>query len=103
MPPGMPMQIPIYYRPLWGTPFQIIPDAAFVNGPDAAEFDSSQFVAQTQGWLKNYSDWAYNGHRTGAEMVDNVSMNYSISPKVLLALLEYLGGAFSQPTLQPNR
>ena len=39
MPPGMPMQIPIYYRPLWGTPFQMIPDAAFVNGPDAAAFD----------------------------------------------------------------
>jgi murein DD-endopeptidase MepM/ murein hydrolase activator NlpD len=101
MPPGMPMQIPIYYRPLWGTPFQMIPDAAFVNGPDAVAFDSSQFVAQTQGWLRNYSGWAYSGQRTGAEMVDNISVNYSISPKVLLALLEYLGSALTQPTLSP--
>ena len=32
MPPGMPMKIPIYYKPLWGTPYQIIPDSLFVNG-----------------------------------------------------------------------
>lgn len=99
MPPGMPMQIPIYYRPLWGTPFQIVPDAAFVNGPDAIDFDTSEFVDQTEGWLKSYNNWAYSGQRTGAEMVDNIAMNYSVSPKMLLALLEYLSGAFTQPEL----
>ncbi len=99
MPPGMPMQIPIYYRPLWGTPFQIIPDAAFVNGPDAIDFDTAEFVAQTDGWLKTYSNWAYNGQRSGAEMVDNIAMNYSVSPKLLLALLEFFAGALTQPEL----
>src|SRR5512139_4123197 len=33
MPPGMPMKIPIYYQPFWGTPYQIIPDSLFINGP----------------------------------------------------------------------
>lgn len=102
MPPGMPMQIPIYYRPLWGTPFQIIPDAAFVNGPDAAAFKSSELIAQSQGWIRAYYTWAFSGTRSAAEVVDYVGINYSVSPKVLLALLEYRGGAFSQPTINPR-
>ena len=102
MPPGMPMQIPIYYRPLWGTPFQIIPDAVFVNGPDAATFDSSAFIAQSQGWINAYKAWAFSGTRTAAEIVDYIGLNYSVSPKLLLALLEYKGGAFSEPVLNPD-
>lgn len=101
MPPGMPMQIPIYYRPLWGTPFQIIPDAVFVNGPDAAGFEASAFIAQSEGWIHSYTAWAFSGTRTADEIVDYVGLNYSISPKVQLALLEYLAGAFSQPELDP--
>lgn len=101
MPPGMPMQIPIYYRPLWGTPHQMIPDAVFVNGPDAAVFESSPFVAQSQGWIQTYTAWAFSGSRSAAEIVDYVGLQYSISPKVLLALLAYRAGAFSDPTLHP--
>ena len=33
MPPGMPMKIPIYYEPFWGSPYEILPDSLFVNGP----------------------------------------------------------------------
>jgi hypothetical protein len=102
MPPGMPMQIPIYYRPLWGTPFQIIPDAVFVNGPDAASFDSTTFIAQSEGWIQSYTAWAFSGTRTAGEIVDYVGITYSISPKLQLALLEYMGGAFSQPFLNPE-
>ena len=101
MPPGMPMQIPIYYRPLWGTPFQMIPDAVFVNGPDAAGFNSSDFIAQSQGWILTYSAWAFSGTRTAAEIVDYVGITYSISPKLLLALLDFHGSAFSEPSLNP--
>lgn len=97
MPPGMPMQIPVYYRPLWGSPFQILPDAAFVNGPDASSFNAQSFILQHQGWLQTYNTWAFGGTRTAAEIVDYVAVSYSISPKLLLALLEYQGSAFSTP------
>lgn len=99
MPPGMPMQIPIYFRALWGTPYQIMPDAGFINGPDAATFSSRDFISQHGGWLQTYQTWAFNGTRSAAEVVDYIAVQYSISPKVLLALLEYQGGAFSEPTL----
>ena len=101
MPPGMPMQIPIYYRALWGTPFQILPDAAFVNGPDASGFDAQGLIDQQGGWVSSYRAWAFDGNRTVAEIVDHVAINYSISPKFLLALLEYQGGCFSRSVLDP--
>ena len=35
--------------------------------------------------------------RTGAEAVDYIAQNYSVSPQLLLALLEYESGALTQP------
>ena len=99
MPPGMPMSMPIYYRSLWGTPFQILPDAVFVDGPEAVSFSTAAFINQHPGWLQWYDAWAFNGTRSAAEIVDYIAVNYSISPRILLALLEYQAGAFSQSYL----
>ena len=97
MPPGFPMKIPIYYLPLWGTAYQSIPDHAFVNGPAQIGFSTSAFVAGTAGWLKDYRVYAGERMRTGAEAVDYIAQNYSVSPQLLLALLEYESGALTQP------
>src|SRR5512140_1393394 len=72
MPPGMPMKIPIYYLPLWGTAYQSIPDQAFVNGPAQVGFSTSAFLASTSGWLKDYRAYVADEWRTGAEIVDYV-------------------------------
>lgn len=103
MPPGLPMKIPIYYLPLWGTAYQSIPDSAFVNGPSQIGFSTSAFVESTQGWLKNYRVYAGDKNRTGAEAVDYVATNYSISPRLLLALLEYQTGALTQPEMPSGK
>ena len=105
MPPGFPMKIPIYFKSLWATPYKILPDAAFVNGPAGIGFNTSAFVAEHPGWLNSYR--AYTGGatgawRSGAEIVDYVAMNYSVSPRLLLAILEYQTGALSQPQLPAN-
>ncbi len=97
MPPGMPMKIPIYFRALWANPYQIIPDHAFINGPSLIGFNTSAFVADSPGWLKEYTTYASGEWRNGAEIVDLIAANYSISPKLLLAILEYQGGALTQP------
>ncbi len=97
MPPGMPMKIPIYYLPLWGDPYQIIPDNAFVYGPSLVGFNTSAFVASKPGWINQESTWAGRENRDGAQIVDYVAINYSISPRLLLALLEYQAGGLSKP------
>ena len=95
LPPGMPMEIPIYFLPLWGSQFQIIPDAAFINGPAAIEFDTQSFVDAYPGWLRDYKDYAGDKNRSGAEIVEYVATNFSVSPRLLLALLEYQAGALT--------
>jgi LasA protease len=97
MPPGMPMKIPIYYLPLWGSPYQIIPDSVFINGPDAVKFNTSEFVQAHPGWLKDYRAFAGDQSRSGAEIVDLVAINFSISPKTLLAMLEFQAQALTNP------
>jgi murein DD-endopeptidase MepM/ murein hydrolase activator NlpD len=103
MPPGLPMKIPIYYLPLWGTAYQSIPDHAFVNGPAQIGFSTSAFVAGTSGWLKYYRVYAGEKMRTGAEAVDYIAQNYSVSPQLLLALLEYQSGALTQPDMPTGK
>lgn len=102
MPPGMPMKIPIYYVPLWGSPYRILPDSHFVNGPAQVHFNTAQFVASTSGWLKDYSNYVADASRSGAEIVDYVAKYYSVSPRLLLALLEYASGALSSPQIDPE-
>jgi hypothetical protein len=102
LPPGMPMQIPIYYESFWGSPYQIIPDSLFVNGPSQIEFDTQAFVSSQPGWLRSYVEYAAGANRTGAEIVDYVSQNFSISPQLLLAMLEYQSGALSRNILPPT-
>ncbi len=97
MPSGMPMKIPIYFLPFWGTTYKILPDSLFVNGPATIGFDTGTFVTSHQGWLKDYRAYAEGVSHSGAEIVDMVATNYSISPRMLLTLLEYQTGALSQP------
>jgi len=96
MPPGMPMKIPIYYLALWASPFQIIPDSALVDGPSSIGFNTAAFVASHPGWLRNYRTYAGGQWRSGADMVDYVAINYSVDPRLLLAILEYQGGALTE-------
>jgi len=104
LPAGMPMKIPIYYAPLWGSPFQMLPDCHFVNGPAQIGFSAVEWVngaapreetALQPGWLNDYTEYASGQNRSGAEIVNLVAVNFSISPRLLLALLEYQSGALS--------
>ncbi len=102
MPPGMPMKIPIYYLPLWGTPFQILPDWHFVNGPAALAFDTQAFVETQPGWLKDFNAYVAGETRSGAGIVDYVARNFSVGPRLLLAVLDYQTGALTNPAQPGN-
>ncbi len=97
MPPGFPMVIPIYFESLWGNPYQIIPDSLFVNGPAQIGFDPVEFVNNQPGWFKNYSEFAGTRDRKGGELIQYVAENFSISPRVLLGIIEYQTQALTSP------
>lgn len=97
MPPGFPMKMRIYYQPFWGSQYQILPDAAFVNGPDAVDFDLRAFLETTPGWFKTYETYVQEQHRDATELIRWISENYSLNPKLLLALIEFQTGALTDP------
>jgi len=102
MPPGFPMKIPIYYQSLWGTPFKILPDSRFVFGPADKGFDPVSYVRAQPGWLKNYSVYASGSTRDGGQMVELLANNYSVSPRLILAIIEYQTGALTDPLKKPD-
>ncbi len=95
LPEGLPMQIPIYYQALWGSPYQIIPDSLFVYGPNDRDFNTVAFVDSMPGWLKDYTFYVSGEDKRGGELVQYVAQNYSISPRLLLALVDYQTGALT--------
>lgn len=99
LPAGMPMKMPIYYMALWGNPYQILPDALYVNGPAQSGFNTVEFVNAHPGWLKSYSALAGGATRTGGDLINYVATEFSISPRLLLALAKYQAGALSNPVL----
>lgn len=97
LPAGYPMRIPAYYVPLTGPPFKILPDSEVVNGPTTVGFDIQAEIEARPGFLSEMEAFAYKKQRTSWEVVDVISQNYSINPRLLLALLEYQTGALTEP------
>jgi LasA protease len=102
LPSGLPMKIPVYFNPTWGSPYQILPDSLFVNGPAQIGFNIEQFVNSRPGWLKNYEAYTGDQQRRGGQLVQYVAENFSVSPRLLLAIIEYQTGALSQSGSVPE-
>jgi LasA protease len=96
MPPGLPMQIPIYYKPLWGTSFQMIPDSLFVYGPAEIGFDPVAYAKAQPGWFKDAEGYSGTNTLRGGEMLVHLAQNYSVSTRLMLALIEYQTGGVTQ-------
>ncbi len=102
LPPGLGLRIPIYYLPTWGTPFKSIPDPLFVNGPASRDFDVDAFLETTPGWLKTVRAPFEQNIRPAAYIIEKIALNFSIDPRVLLALLDYQTGALSSSVPPEN-
>ncbi len=72
-----------------GSAFKIIPDSELVFGPASAQFDVSAFAENQGGYLASYTQDVNEETLTGAQVVERVAQNYSVNPRLLLALLEY--------------
>lgn len=69
--------------------FKIIPDSELVYGPLATLLDIEKFVQQKGGYLSYYTQDVDGETLTGAQIVRRVAENYSVNPRLLLAVLEY--------------
>ncbi len=74
---------------------KLIPDSELVNGPSTIGFDLKKFVEEYDGQLKIYRQEVETMDLSGAEILAFVANNYSINPRLLLAVLEYQSGWLS--------
>jgi LasA protease len=82
--------------------FKIISDSLFVRGPNSRNFDVNAFVAQQNGYIQKASDTVDESLLTAAEVVQRVSIEYSVDPRLLLAILQYRSQWLTQPEVDDN-
>ena len=69
---------------------QLMPDSEVIFSPAAVDFEVSGYVSQAGGFLADHNQYLMvNGWNTSAGIVEMVAVEHSISPRLLLALLEY--------------
>jgi LysM repeat protein len=93
---GQELLIPAPVPGETGTNFKIIPDSELVYGPFAQSFDVEKFIEQFDSYLGQYHEEVEGQILTGAEIVQLVAKDYSINPRLLLAVLEYQSGWVTQ-------
>jgi LysM repeat protein len=81
-----------------GPDFRIIPDSELVYSLGVAGFDVEKFVQEQGGFLARYQELVRGGLRSGGEIVKMVALDNSVSPRLLVALLEYQSGWVTNPT-----
>lgn len=72
-----------------GPAFKVLPDSELVYGPASADFDLHSFVSAQGGYLAAYTEQVGTQMLSGAEIIELVARNYSIGPRLLLAVLEH--------------
>ena len=77
---------------------KLIPDSELVGSPTAAHFSVEQFMAaHPQGYLNTYTELVNGVQMTGTLILERVAQQFSVHPRLLLALLEYVGGWVDNP------
>ncbi len=92
IPEGQLLLIPDRLKETSDT-LKLFPDSEVVNSPSAVGFDVDSFIAEAGGYLASYSQDVYSiGTISGTEIIKRIAMEFSVHPRLLLALLEYESG-----------
>ncbi len=81
--------------------FKIIPDSELVYGPYAAGFSVAQIAASYDGYLAHYRETVGAETLSGPAIVQRIAEDYSVNPRLLLAVLEYRSGWLTQAQPDP--
>jgi len=80
-----------------GSSFKIIPDSELVYGPASVQFDLDAYLKTKNGYLTNYVQDVNGVYLSGSQIVMRVAQNYSVNPRLLVALIEYRSGWVTNP------
>jgi LasA protease len=86
---GQTINVPAPSQGTAGSAFKVIPDSELVYGPASAPFDIDGFIQARKGYLASYTQDVNGETLTGAQVVQRVAQDYSVNPRLLLAVLDY--------------
>lgn len=86
---GQLLLIPVPTPDSLSPSFKIIPDSELVYSPSNATFDTESFVQSKDGFLAHHLEEVDGKTKTGVQIIELVARNYSVNPRLLLAVLEY--------------
>lgn len=92
VPVGQLLTIPAPKVGPVGSDFKIIPDSELVYGPYSSTLDIFELIQAKGGYLAKYRDKIGDESFSGAEVVQRVSQEFSVNPRILLSALEYQSG-----------
>ncbi len=84
---------------------KLIPDSELVYSPGAKDFDVYAFVMQgyPESFLASYTETLEGVTWSGVDVVNYVAKQFSINPRLLLALLEHNAGWLTQTPAEIDR
>lgn len=91
LPPGETLALPDRLRAA-GPSGLLLPDSEIVYSPTSAGFDLEGTIRSAGGYLSRYRQEIDHEMLTGAEIIRRISVDTSLNPRLLLALLEYRAG-----------
>lgn len=80
-----------------GSALKIIPDSELLYGPASIQFDLDAYLANRNGYLTHYVQDVDGIYLTGSQIVMSIAQNYSVNPRLLVALIEYRSGWVANP------
>ena len=81
---------------------RLLPDSELVYGPGYVGFSVAEVTARYSGWFNQYGEEIEGRWYSASEVVELVARQYSVGPRVLLALLELRGGWLTNPAPSPE-
>jgi len=89
---GQVLTLPVPVPDNTGPRNKIVPDSELVYGPSNSTFSVDAFVEEQGGYLAGYSEEVGDVTLSGSQIVQRLAQNYSVNPRLLLAVLEYQSG-----------
>jgi len=88
---------PVTTDPNPGSSHKLIPDSELIYGPASIQFDLEAYLKKRNGYLSNYVQDVNGEYLSGTQIIMRVAQNYSVNPRLLVALIEYRSGWVTNP------
>jgi LysM repeat protein len=83
-----------------GSDVVLLPNSKLVRAPGSAQFDVDAFINEQSGYIRVATDEINDQTYSASEIVKRVALEFSVDPRLLLALLEFRAGWLTNP--QPS-